>query len=416
MENRRKIANRRVLNVTNMIERYDNGEFCLDTAIQRAVGQWSKAQKSLLINSILTGYKIPPIWISVTATEFYPENSVIDGIQRMSAIIQFIKDEFILDPKAEPITLRKGDYINLEEDVTYEVAGKKFSQLPKPLQNTILYFDLDLQELYNFTDDEIEEQFFRLNNGTAMTSSQKLKVILGTTLVEKLKPLTELPFWKRSNLKDSAFKKDDPYTIIVQCLMLITGYNFSSFAPGITAKFAAYYSENYNDQEIEYLEQLINTLDENMMTSDENNAFLSKVNIPPLIANADKFLSLKEDGELTDDDYTNFLNDWVSSNAERSGYLKAKSEHTTNGSQVRSRVEILDEWLDAYAADKKNKNTNGDTSAVMAVLNTAEPAPNSREAIEGMFKDMQSAAEKNRKTPKITDKKSTAEVPEQKAG
>lgn len=382
MENKRKISKNRVLNVTNMIKRYNKHEFCLSIPFQRAEDQWDKERKSMLIDSMLNGYKIPSLWICVTPTEMYPANSVIDGIQRMTTIIQFVNDGFKLSKKIKPITLTPEDYVGVKEVVTYDIGGKKFSKLPEVLQDMILYADLDLQELYNFTDDEIEEQFYRLNNGVAMTASQKLKVILGTTVAGKIKPLTQLPFWSRTKFTAAQIKHDEAYATILQCLMLTTGYGdnednkVKTFSASEIAKFAAYYSENCNDKDLEYLKTLIMTLDDNLMTSDENNKFLNKTNIPPLIANVDKFLSHKEDGEFTDEDYTRFLNDWVDHNAKCSGYIKLNKDHTTGSNKVNARVEMLDQWLNTYV---RNKKTGGKADTLPNV------DKNTREYIEGLF-------------------------------
>lgn len=379
MENQRKISKSRVLNVTNMLKRHKKNEFCLSIPFQREEDQWDKERKSLLIDSMLRGYKIPALWICVTPTEMYPANSVIDGIQRMSTIIQFVNDGFKLSKKIEPITLTPEDYIGIKETVTYEIGGKKFSKLPDVLQDMILYADLDLQELYNYTDDEIEEQFYRLNNGVPMTASQKLKVILGTTVAGKIKPLTQLPFWERTKFTKAQIKHDEIYATILQCLMLVTGYSdnednkVKSFSAGEMAKFAAYYSENCNDKDLEYLKALIITLGDTMMDDDENNKFLNKTNIPPLIANVDKFLSHREDGEFTDEEYTKFLNDWVDHNAECFDYMKLNKSHTTGSNKVSLRVKILDRCLDTYIAYKKTGTK-------------IEPVDkNTREYIEGLF-------------------------------
>lgn len=347
-----------------MLKRYKKNEFCFDIPFQRDVDYWKRPTKSLLIDSILNGYKIPSLWICITPTKTYPANSVIDGIQRMTTIIQFVNNEFKLSNDIKPITLTPGDYPGIDKEETYKIAGKTFSELPEVLQDMILYADLDLQELYNYTDDEIEEQFFRLNNGVALTSSQKLKVLLDATVAEKIKGLTELPFWTRTNFSTVKIRNGELYATVLQCLMFVTGYAYNedhrvkTFSSKEMSKFAVYYSENYNGNEMKYLKELITTLDDVMMTSDENQAYLNKTNIPPLIANVDKFLSLRDNGELRDDDYTEFLNEWVSQNAEVSGYNSLGKAHTTGGSVVAARVDLLDEWLDKYVNSKKQDYAN----------------------------------------------------------
>ena len=60
----------------------------------------------------------------------------------------------------------------------YEIAGKYFSELDEYLQEKLRDTEISVIMLIDATDEEIEEQFFRLNNGTALTKDQKTRVML----------------------------------------------------------------------------------------------------------------------------------------------------------------------------------------------------------------------------------------------
>ena len=84
--------------------------------LQRREGVWNKSQKSLLIDSLLRGYLINPSYTVIENGKQY----VIDGVQRLSTIADYVEDKFSLSKDLEPIVL---------DGEIYEIAGKKFSKL-----------------------------------------------------------------------------------------------------------------------------------------------------------------------------------------------------------------------------------------------------------------------------------------------
>ena len=146
----------RSIDVEKLCKSMDNGSMCFEMFIQRVAGQWSIEQQSLLIDTILRDYKIPAIWITRTQTEQFEKNTVIDGNQRLHTIYDFVHDKFKLHKSIEPITITADDDNELGEDLTIELAGKKFSKLPKILQNIIMDYVIDEIQMFNYTDEQIE--------------------------------------------------------------------------------------------------------------------------------------------------------------------------------------------------------------------------------------------------------------------
>lgn len=356
VEGNRKHISDYILSVELMIKKIDNGDFNLDVSFQRQIDQWDNERKSLMIHSALTDYPATSIWITATPTESLDENSVIDGIQRMSTMRQYVKDGFKLHKSIDPIKVVITDKDGNQRKEDYEIAGKKFSQLPKIFQDKILNYCFTVWQMYDYTDDEIEEQFYRVNNGVAMTPSQKIKAILGTDICDKFKPLTELGFWQRTGLKKTQLKRDDIYVIILQCILFVQigqEYKYSSFSSKEMIKFAECYRNQYfNEKQLEYIKELIELVDRCILDDDDNNKFLTKTNIPVIINNAEKFLGMEGD-EFTEKDYEKFLANWIETYVDCSGYFIQSKDNTTNGSKVENRKKIMDEWLDTYARYKK---------------------------------------------------------------
>lgn len=353
MEHKKTDIKERKMDLEKLVKMVDKGEYCCEFATQRSPDQWTKEQQSLLIDSVLRGYGIPSIWVLLSRTDTYNKNSIIDGLQRVTAISLYVKDGFALSKSIEPIMLSPDDIDGLEEEVEVVVAGKKFSQLPEVLQSIIKDYSITILELRNFTDEEIEDQFFRLNNGCAMTFAQKIKIMLGNDVAEKIQEVEKLPFWGRTKFNNNQIKHGELCTEILQCLMIITGYSFNGFTKGEMSKFAVYYAETCKEREINDLMNILNKLDNCMLTSDENKAFLNKANIPALVACTKKFMEYEERGEFTEDDFQEFLEDWVDHNAVKSGYSDSSEFHTTNAKNVQTRIKLVTDWLDAYVESKQ---------------------------------------------------------------
>ena len=64
---------------------------------------WVTRQKSFLVDSILNGYPIPEIYMQETVTaEGKSKHIVVDGQQRLRAVLEFIENKFSIDGKDSP--------------------------------------------------------------------------------------------------------------------------------------------------------------------------------------------------------------------------------------------------------------------------------------------------------------------------
>lgn len=342
-----KTSNRN-LSVGQLVHAIEEGSFTFELLIQRVAGQWTKEQESLLINTILRGLVIPAIWIVSTKTGTFPKDSVIDGRQRCDVIYRFVNDQFRLHKSIDPITL--------PDNTVCELAGKKFSELPKVLQKRIMYYNIFLIELFDCTEDEIEEQFYCLNNGSVFTKPQKARVILGSELVGKIDAeISSLPFWERANFSKAQRKHDEILNCILQCMMLLVGFDYKNIGANEVLRFAEWYVENYNDKDIEYLKQLIQKLDECFGGDEEDEKFLKKINIPALVMNAVLYTELEDD--ITESEYENFLIDFVRNGVYQSYYLDNCGQGSTSKNKVEGRIQCINEWLQNIADQKMLKGS-----------------------------------------------------------
>jgi len=163
----------------------DNGKFSIGWARQAEIDlspreyqremvatyQWKcELIKTLLVN---THYKIPALHVRIFRNEKEARDvvgyEVVDGQQRLSAILDFIGNKFKL-PMDFPKVQSK-----------YDVAGKNFKEICASypsLRNKILDYGLTATFYDNFTDDQVSDLFVNiLNNTNDLTAQEKRNAI-----------------------------------------------------------------------------------------------------------------------------------------------------------------------------------------------------------------------------------------------
>jgi hypothetical protein len=132
---------------------------------------WSIGQKCFLIDSLISGCPIPQVYINVVNEGIGSDRKtyyeVVDGQQRLRAIIDFMDDDYALvstTAKSYPVSDEYKPYI-----------GKKYSQLPPNVQDNIWNYPLAVQELRGWSDEEIRALFRRLNYVVERLNKQELR-------------------------------------------------------------------------------------------------------------------------------------------------------------------------------------------------------------------------------------------------
>ena len=153
---------------------------------------WSIGQKCFLIDSIISGTPLPQVYINIITEKTGKGRKtiyeVVDGQQRLRAILEFMNDEWPLiatTAKSYPVS-----------DVYKPHIGKKYSELPSAYQDAIWNYPLAVQELREWDESKIRALFRRLNYVVEKLNQQELRhsQYFGefVTSVEKL---SSDPFW-----------------------------------------------------------------------------------------------------------------------------------------------------------------------------------------------------------------------------
>ena len=117
---------------------------------------WSKPQKQLLIDSILRDLDIPKIYLREIDDDTFDEEAV-DGQQRLTAIYEFYNDKFALSKNADDL------------DESHVIRSKKFSALHEDAKDIFEAYELTVVLLRQSSEEEVEEMFLRLQNGTTLS-------------------------------------------------------------------------------------------------------------------------------------------------------------------------------------------------------------------------------------------------------
>ncbi len=135
----------------------DSGAIDIQPQYQRRA-RWSTEKRSALIESFLLNIPVPPIYL---AEDDYGVYSVIDGKQRITAIHDFMTDQFALS-KLE-------DFQNLE--------GRRFGELPRELANALRVRPyIRAITLLRQSDPNLKyEVFQRLNTGGEPLNAQEIR-------------------------------------------------------------------------------------------------------------------------------------------------------------------------------------------------------------------------------------------------
>ena len=337
--------------VKNLKSMYDEKEtLSFNHPIQRQSAQWDNEQQSLLIHSMLANFPVPAVYVHKTESievdakgKHSYTYSVLDGKQRMTTVFSFINGEYALSEDIPDVEI---------EDVTYEIAGKYFEDLDEDVQQEILRFRFNIQAFEDVTDEMIEDIFFRLNNSTPLTKSQKARPLMGVENSIFINDILAGRFFtEKCTFSKMQLKRSDDMCTLLQGMMLLDNkyrdYDFNSISADEVMNYSQYIKNNYPDECKDRLKRIIGFLNNVFYMKDKN---LKKVNIPILFLIADKALAESITG-------TNFRR-WYNSFFEE--HKKEYNLYCSSGSikkeKTLGRIEIMTRYFDEYFRELNSQN------------------------------------------------------------
>lgn len=154
------------LEIETIVNRIKNEDMDLQPDFQR--GEiWTLQKKQKLIDSILRGWKIPPIHVIHNNQSI---DEVLDGQQRLAAIRDFYDNIICIDGKILP-----------ENSELIQLDGMHYRDLPKKWQRQFRQYSIVIIRLTEYQPEEPAELFYRLNQPTALTSAEQRNAYIGVT-------------------------------------------------------------------------------------------------------------------------------------------------------------------------------------------------------------------------------------------
>lgn len=144
--------------VADFMEWYEKQQLKLNPEFQRG-SVWPAAARTYLIDTILRRLPVPKIYVR-TRVDLQTKRSfreVVDGQQRLRAILDYGNDRFALGPRAK------------------EWAGKRYSDLTPEEQERFLGYAIATDQLINASDSDVLEVFSRLNSYTVPVNPPELR-------------------------------------------------------------------------------------------------------------------------------------------------------------------------------------------------------------------------------------------------
>lgn len=184
--------------IEQLLRRIDEKALDLAPEFQRQANIWNQEAKSRLIESILIRIPLPAFYIDGTNED---EWVVVDGLQRLSALKQFVENR---------LNLTGLEYLDLK--------NKTYDELERRYQRRILETQVTVYLIEKGTPEEVKYNIFkRINTGGVRLSNQELRHALNPGQSAKfLASLASLPeFTQVVNLSESKKKRMDDREFIL---------------------------------------------------------------------------------------------------------------------------------------------------------------------------------------------------------
>lgn len=209
------------ITISEFYERYQLKKYNFDPEYQRRGDVWSDEKQSFLIDSILKNYPMPPIFLHqvIDSTSGATKYNVIDGKQRLSAILKFINNEVEL-PSDYDVGAFGDSRLN----------GKKFEDLDDELQEFKMQFwryILSVEYIETGDIDIINNVFDRLNRNGEPLEPQELRKAkyYNTELIKLVEELIQVVDWdnlgkvKINRMQDAEFVSELVFLLLEEAPM-----------------------------------------------------------------------------------------------------------------------------------------------------------------------------------------------------
>lgn len=150
----------KIIQISDIIQWNEKKELELSPKYQRNY-VWNEKAKAYLIDTIIRGLPIPPIFLrqKTDVTTKSTTREIIDGQQRIRAILEYIVEE--------------GFAIKTAHNKDY--GGKKYSELDEDAQESMLEYEILAEVVTEKDESSIYDMFARLNSNNYVLNKQEIR-------------------------------------------------------------------------------------------------------------------------------------------------------------------------------------------------------------------------------------------------
>ena len=230
--------------------------------LQRTSGQWNLLTKSELISDILQGNSLLQIVISEEIKAGIIMHWLIDGKQRSTNLKDYLEDGFAISKNVQRYMIEyqtdktdedgnvilNEDGFPIPESKTFDIRGKKFSQLPEELQDKFKDYQVPVMLNLNCTKKDIAYDIARFNRCRPMNVSQSGWLGLEESYAEYVDKILKMDFFKvdcdKSSYSNTNIKNGSLRRVIIEAIM--TSKYLCHFDKDF-GKMCIYLTENANE-------------------------------------------------------------------------------------------------------------------------------------------------------------------------
>ncbi len=272
----------------NVTEKYKNTSYSIDSIskqlqrkrirddhiLQRHSGQWKGFAKSELVSDILRGKSLTQIIISEEIKDGIKMQWLIDGKQRCTTLDDYLHDGFPISKNVKNYNItyqtskvdENGNEILNNEGFTdmewrsFDIRGKKFSQLPEELQD--IFRDRQIPVLYNMdcTKKDIADDIARFNRSRPMNKAQNGWLGLEEGFAEFVENIAKMQFFQ-PEFPGSTYTKNNNTSGVIRRI-IVESIMVSDFMDdfGDFDKMCEFLSDKANDSDFTEFYSLVERL------------------------------------------------------------------------------------------------------------------------------------------------------------
>lgn len=211
------------MSIGEWISLYEKQELDIHPEFQRFF-RWSDTQKTNLIESILLGIPLPPIFVSQRANGVW---DVVDGLQRLSTIFQLLgilKDE--KGKEVSPLVMEGTKYLPSLKGLQWNNKKSAKKSLPQEAQLSLKRSKLSVSIILKESDENAKYDLFqRLNTGGSELSPQEVRncllLMINKKMFEWLRGLAQYGSFKAvAALSDRPIEESYDVELVLRFMVL----------------------------------------------------------------------------------------------------------------------------------------------------------------------------------------------------